>query len=152
MPGAALWVITASKWKGEERAGIVRSLSCETRSLQERSACNEEQPLEFLLVKIPILLFFSPLSSCFRLEDMITSTSIYGMCFFFVILAVIVVSPYFFYFYTKLSIISGYSSSISVLICACLRHRPNLIIITEQLRWRYFKKKYAITSEVYVNV
>lgn len=48
---------------------------------EDRSGCNEKQPLEFLLVKIPILLFFS-FPSVFRLEDMITSTSIYGRLLF----------------------------------------------------------------------
>lgn len=57
-------VVKSDRWAERER---------------ERSACNEKQPLEFLLVKIPILLFSpSPLVS--RLEDMISSTSIYGMC------------------------------------------------------------------------
>lgn len=51
---------------GRKKRAVVFSPSCETRDLQEKSACNEKQPLEFLLVKIPILLFFFlPLSSLF---------------------------------------------------------------------------------------
>lgn len=48
-------------------------------SIAERKS--EKQPLEFLLVKIPILLF--SFSLVFRLEDMITSTGIYGMLDYF---------------------------------------------------------------------
>lgn len=60
---------------------------------------------------------------------------------FLVILAVTVVTPFFPFLYKAVHniIISGYSTSISIFYCACLRHRPNLILITEQLRWRYFK-------------
>lgn len=60
--GLALSLIRRPKWKREERTReralfkLWNPIAAGER--EKKSACNEKQPLEFLLVKIPILLFF----------------------------------------------------------------------------------------------
>lgn len=60
--GLALSLIRRPKWKREERTReralfkLWNPIAAGER--KKKSACNEKQPLEFLLVKIPILLFF----------------------------------------------------------------------------------------------